>query len=111
MAGRVWRVFTNGPGWEDVRTYMQEIENTHDCNVSFLLSADGAHSGPGISVVAVAAVPDLESVPWGASVSVRGLWPSNVAKTMESLCFFLLFQLDNEAGQKLWHQNKLPLGS
>jgi len=103
------RIKVEGPDWEDVSTYMDNLRTFHGVECSIKLIRAGQLYNPGFFVIVDGGAPQLTAPgqPW--HITIQGQFPCRNHKTIEGLAFELLYQLDARASKELWKQAKLPL--
>lgn len=98
-----------GPDWNDVGMLLRAVESTHSATLELKLRAGGAKYSGSVYVELKVTLPRLiaPGQPW--SFTLCSEYPSNRAKTMQGLCFFLIYQADHKIGQQGYKQAELPL--
>lgn len=95
---------SEGPSWQDVSLFIQELHKVHGLTAFFTISSSGANYAGCASVELKLIAPVLVGPAKCWERTLRGEFPCHQHRTMEGLLYKLLHQADAMAAHELYVQ-------
>lgn len=85
----------SGPDGQDCLMFLRQLETTHECSTSVLITVGGSSIAP-VGFLSVLSVP-MSRPPWHATAGLTSSlrWPSATHKSLEAALYALLCQHDH----------------
>lgn len=91
--------YSTGIDWTTVFAMQGAVEVMHSCRVVWTLTTPGQAQNGSTAIECVAHFAVVPGSDLPKTVTVRHVWPTKTAKTMEGLWYNLLWQLDYAIGK------------